>query len=123
MKINYVIVFVSNMKRSVNFYENVVGLPLKFETTHWTEFETEGATLALHLSEVAQTSEINTGPEPAGRCRPGFQVSNLDEFHKRMTVNNVNCNQEPKEVFGAMIAQYVDPDGMVFSVAGEMQKL
>jgi len=32
MKMNYAIVFVSDMKKSVSFYKDVIGLPLKFET-------------------------------------------------------------------------------------------
>ena len=78
MRVSYAIVFVNDMKRSVSFYRDVVGLPLKFETPGWTEFATEGATLALHV-----------------------------------------CVQEPKDVFGARIAQYLDPDGLAISVSEE----
>ena len=117
MKVNYAIVFVSDMKRSVEFYKNVLGLLLKFETTHWTEFETEGATLALHLSDGVPVPEKNNNPEPPGSCRPGLQVSGLDEFHKRMKELGVKCVQDPKEVFGKRIAQYTDPDGLIFSVS------
>ena len=45
MRVNYAIVLVSDMKRSVTFYRDVLGLPLKFETPGWTEFSTDGATL------------------------------------------------------------------------------
>ncbi|MCI0743088.1 MAG: VOC family protein [Gemmataceae bacterium] len=51
MRVNYAIVFVSDMKRSVAFYRDVLGLPLRFESPGWTELATEGATLALHASE------------------------------------------------------------------------
>jgi catechol 2,3-dioxygenase-like lactoylglutathione lyase family enzyme len=43
MRVNYAIVFVSDMNRSVSFCRDVVGLPLKFESPEWTEFSTEGA--------------------------------------------------------------------------------
>jgi len=46
-------------------------------------------------------------------------VPNLDEFHKRMGEKNVRCIQEPKEVFGARLAQYLDPDGLAISVGEE----
>ena len=48
MRVNYAIVFVSDMTRAVRFYRDVLGLPLRFESPHWTEFATDGATLALH---------------------------------------------------------------------------
>ena len=119
MRVNYVIVFVSDMKRGVSFYRDVLGLPLKFESPGWTEFATDGATLALHASEGSNPDGENQPHSPAGRCRPGLSVTHLDEFHKRMIKQNVPCLQEPKDVFGALIAQYVDPDGLVISVAEE----
>ncbi len=33
-----------------------------------------------------------------------------------MMEKNVRCIQEPKEVFGARVAQYADPDGLAISV-------
>lgn len=118
MRVTYTIVFVSDMKRAVAFYRDVIGLPLKFETPGWTEFATEGATLALHKCEGLGGKD-DPHKVPAGRCRPGFNVSNLDEFHQRMVAKNVPCVQEPKEVFGARIAQYLDPDGLGISVSEE----
>jgi lactoylglutathione lyase len=118
VKVNYAIVFVSDMTRSVSFYRDVIGLPLKFESTHWTEFATEGATLALHASDVPNVEE-NQRRTPAGRCRPGLSVTDLDAFHERMVENSVPCIQEPKDVFGARLAQYLDPDGLVISVGEE----
>ncbi len=116
MLVNYAIVFVSDMSRSVAFYRDVVGLTLKFESPGWTEFATEGATLALHKSAVPAPSEPEPAELPAGRCRTGFQVPDLDEFHQRMVSHDVPCVEPPADVFGARVAQYRDPDGMAFSV-------
>ena len=113
MRVNYAIVFVSDMTQSVAFYRDVLGLPLKFETPEWTEFATDGATLALHISDRPSTGKDDSPHPPAGRCRTGFSVANLDEFHQKMVENNVQCVQEPKAVFGVRIAQYVDPDGLI----------
>jgi lactoylglutathione lyase len=119
MRVNYAIVFVSDMRRSVAFYRDVLGLPLRFESPGWTEFATEGATLALHQSEIVESAKDNPRQEPAGRCRPSLSVPNLDEFHQRMVENGVACIQEPKLTFGARIAQYMDPDGLAISVSEE----
>jgi lactoylglutathione lyase len=116
VRLSYAIVFVSDMQRAVAFYRDVLGLPLKFQSPHWTEFATEGATLALHASEGAGSKD-DPHKVPAGRCRPGLSVPNLDEFHKRMLEKKVPCFQEPKDVFGARIAQYTDPDGLGISVS------
>lgn len=105
------------MERSISFYRDVVGIPLKFESPGWTEFITEGATLALHKADAPKPDAKPHAEEHAGQCRAGFQVSNLDEFHKRMTEHKVLCIREPTETFGVRIAQYVDPDGLILSVS------
>ncbi len=122
MRVNYAIVFVSDMKRSVAFYRDVLGMSLKFESPEWTEFATEGATLALHKSEGSNPDDDHAQSEPAGRCRPGLSVPNLDEFHKKMVEKDVPCLQEPEERFGTRMAQYVDPDGLVISVSEERRR-
>src|SRR5262245_17432767 len=122
MRVSYAIVVVSDMNRSVAFYRDVLGLPLRFESPGWTEFATAGATLALHVGAPAPSAEGGRTEAPAGRCRPGLSVPNLDDFHQRMVARTVPCLQEPKEVFGARIAQYLDPDGLAISVSEERSR-
>ena len=115
MRVNYAIVFVSDMRRSVSFYRDTVGLPLKFESPHWTEFATDGATLALHLAESSAPPSADDQGR-AGSCRPGLRVPSLTAFHARMMQHSVPCLQEPTEAFGSRVAQYADPDGLPISV-------
>jgi lactoylglutathione lyase len=119
VRVSYAIVFVSDMRRSMTFYRDVLGLPLRFESPGWSEFATDGATLALHLSEDPTSEGGQVQSAQAGRCRPGLRVPDLDAFHRRMVEQQVPCVQEPKEVFGARLAQYVDPDGLTISVGEE----
>ena len=81
MRVNYVIIFVSDMERSTAFYRDTIGFTLKFASPGWTEFATEGVTLALHHSDGVAGSDEDHDHLPPGRCRPGFSVPDLDEFH------------------------------------------
>jgi lactoylglutathione lyase len=120
MRVSSATIFVSDMKRSVAFYRDVIGLPLKFDSPEWSEFATEGAALALHRSEKADAEKAdgNAAAEPpAGQCRPGLSVPDLDAFHLRMIEHGVICTQQPKDLFGAKIGQYLDPDGLAISVS------
>jgi len=119
MRVNYAIIFVSDMNRAIAFYRDVFGLPLRFESPGWTEFATDGATLALHATQHRDADGVDAEVEFAGRCRPGLSVANLDDFHKSMVERDVPCIQEPRSVFGARVAQYSDPDGLVISVGEE----
>ena len=40
-QIDYTMVVVSDMQRSVEFYRDKLGIPLKFQTPDWTEFRPE----------------------------------------------------------------------------------
>jgi len=122
MRVNYAIIFVSDMKRSVSFYRDVLGLPMKFESPDWTEFATKGATLALHASDEPAADAGSPQAVVAGRCRPGLSVPDLDAFHARMVEQEVPCLQEPKLLFGARLAQYADPDGLAISVGEERRE-
>jgi lactoylglutathione lyase len=118
MRIHYAMVFVSDMAQSVAFYRDAVGLPLRFESPGWSEFATEGATLALHLAEGTGPG-ASPRPPHAGSSRPGLQVPDLGAFHQRMLARGVRCVQEPTAVFGARVAQYLDPDGLILAVGEE----
>ena len=76
MHLNNAIVFVSGMKRSVSFYRDVLGLPLRFEAPGWPEFANDGATLALHLEKRPDHANADDNPkdEAPGSCRPGLGV-------------------------------------------------
>ena len=116
MQVDYAIGFVSDMSKFVAFYKDIVGLPLKFESPQWTEFATDGATLALHSSDEPRSADDGHQLEALGSCRSGLNVPNLDNFHARMVANDVPCIQEPEELFAVRLAQYADPDGLAFTV-------
>ncbi len=121
MRVSYAVVFVSDMQRSISFYRDVLGLPLKFQTSGWTEFATEGATLALHEGE-ALCEKGDPRRTLAGTCHPGLGVPDLKAFHEKMLANKVTCVREPAETFGTWLAQYVDADGLVISVSEDRQE-
>jgi len=124
MHLGYIVIGVRDMARSVAFYRDVVGLELRFETPGWTEFATGEATLALHSSPAGPAGDLGVDATPgaegrelaAGICRPGFSVDDLDAFHARMEAADVPCTRLPVEIFGARLAQYLDPDGLEFGV-------
>jgi lactoylglutathione lyase len=113
---SHAIIFVTNMPRSVAFYRDVLGLPVRFESPKWTEFDTPGSTLALHLADVPGSA--SSSPDiPAGACHLSFAVDDLDAFHQEMIAKGVLCLQPPEEEdFGGRLAGYADPDGLPFWV-------
>ena len=121
-KLRYVTLFVSDMERSVAFYRNVLGWPLKCPFPERTEFATEGMTLALHYASKPSGAAAVQG-EIAGRCQFGLWVEDVEAFHQDMVARGTLCIQPPTEdAFGAKVAVYADPDGLPFSVAGSCKE-
>jgi predicted enzyme related to lactoylglutathione lyase len=80
----------------------------------WTEFETPGNTLALHLADGPAVSSESMAP--AGQCQLGFTIEDIDTFHQEMIAKGITCLQSPEEEDFGKLAEYADPDGLPFSV-------
>lgn len=119
-QVDYTMVIVSDMKRSVQFYRDTLGIPLKFESPEWTEFDTGATTLALHGGGVAKEYQ-DTGDQSktAGCCSIGFNVDNLDQTYEELKAKGMVFVDPPAERDGQGIklAVGLDPDGLPISFA------
>jgi lactoylglutathione lyase len=110
-KLSHVIEFVADMDRAVKFYRDVMGLPLKFESPQWSEFSTGDTSLALHPASAQN---------PAGKVEIGFEVPDLQKFHREMTANGVKFQMAPKpQDYGGMLARFEDSEGATVTVSGK----
>ncbi len=119
-QVDYLMVMVSDMKRSIEFYRDKLGLPLKFESKDWTEFQTGSTTLALHggAAPIERQGESQV-ESPAGTCSIGFNVNNLEESFNDLKAKGVRFVMPPtlREAEGIRLAVCVDPDGLPISFA------
>ena len=70
MEIHYSIILVSDMKQSVAFYKDVVGMPLRFESPNWSEFATGGATrVAQYVDPDGLVFSVGQGGHDADSTR------------------------------------------------------
>ena len=121
--LSHIIIFVSDMARSIVFYRDVLRLAIRFESPKWTEFETPGCTLVLHLADVPGQAPCSPTAIPAGVCHLSFAVDDLDAFHQEMIAKGVVCLQPPEEEnWGGRLAGYADPDGLPFWVGNKSEK-
>lgn len=116
--VSYIMVNVSNMKRSVEFYRDRLGIPLKFESPEWTEFSTGTTTLALHGGGAPNTQPGNT-PHQAGSCSFGFSVEDIQKTYEALKERGVRFVMPPTERpgEGIKLAVCLDPDGLGISFA------
>ncbi len=119
-QLDYAMVMVSDMRRSVEFYRDTLGIALKFQSPEWTEFLTGTTTLALHGGGVPQK---HSGPpsegKPAGVCTIGFNVEDVDKTYEELKAKGVRFVMPPtlQEGEGIKLAVAIDPDGLTISFA------
>src|SRR5262245_66652730 len=97
-QIDYTMIVVSNMDRSVEFYRDKLGLPLKFQSPEWTEFDTGTTTLALHGGGVPQKDvAAESKDQYAGTCSIGFNVDDLEKTYLQLKSKGINFIMAPTE--------------------------
>ena len=119
-QLDYTMVIVSDMERSVEFYRDKLGIPLKFQSPEWTEFLTGTTTLALHGGGVAPSGPPAGDPsKQAGTCSIGFNVESVDETYEQLKAKGINFVMPPtqREGEGIRLAVCIDPDGLPVSIA------
>jgi lactoylglutathione lyase len=119
-QIDYTMVVVSDMQRSVEFYRDKLGIPLKFQSPQWTEFATGATTLALHGGGVPAAGPPSGDPsKTAGACSIGFNVHDVDKTYEELKAKGINFVMPPtqRETEGIKLAVAVDPDGLPISFA------
>ena len=114
-KIGAVILLVSDMKKSIKFYSNTLGMELKrHPSKDWAEFSKEGNTvLALHPIKKSKKRLIKKN----NSMLVGFNISDLEsvcmDLKKKKVKFYKKLSQEP---FGKH-AIIQDPDGHLISLA------
>jgi lactoylglutathione lyase len=105
----YAIKYVSDMSAAVRFHREQLGLKLRFESPHWSEFDTGSTTLALHPASAER---------PAGGCELGFRVTDIDAFFATKDGKGIDFISPPAVLHGQKLAKFKDTDGAQCSLSG-----
>ena len=120
MQLSHVIVFVSDMQRSIAFYRDALGFPVKMESPGWPELHSGATTIALHPAK-AESRPPATEPR-AGEAQLGLQVLDIQKFYEEKKAKGVEFVMPPMlRDFGGKLAVFIDPDGMPISVTQEIR--
>ncbi|MGH9786281.1 MAG: VOC family protein [Terriglobia bacterium] len=117
MRLQYAIVYCSDMRRSIAFYRDQLGFPIKRESPEWTEFHCGPVTLALHLAKPGDAARQAADPPAPGQAQLSFEVLDLNAFFREKKEKGVEFTLPPTpQEFGAKLAVLLDPDGLPISV-------
>ena len=125
--LGYVVLFVEDFDRSVAFYAERVGLPVRLRAEGYAEFAVEGAKFALlGRSRVAEL----TGDAHAARPAPGAHegavtvlVEDVDRVHRELSGRGVPFLGAPQDrPWGQRSVFFHDPEGHLIEIATNLPR-
>ena len=112
--LSYVNLYVSDLERSVEFFEKTLGLELQFSDLKFSYASLAAGPVRMGLAQVDLDDESSQGL--VGRHTGfGFAVPDLVAAHEELSARGVSFPMEPaKQPWGGFMALFSDPDGNVF---------
>ena len=117
----YVTLFVSDLRRSVEFYRDVVRLRLEMLDASYAAFRFRGCTLSLYERGFAAkrlgSDRIATIPYPVGRtgCL-SVEVEDVDREIRELEGRGATILVRPGPLDRERVAAFADPDGNLWEV-------
>jgi lactoylglutathione lyase len=117
-KIGAVILLVSDLSKSRDFYSDVLGMQLKRESSGWIEFSKEGSTvLALHPLRKRKEGKDNRRIKKSNTILVGFNISDLQRTCDELEKKHVKFYKKMSVEHFGKHAIIEDPDGHLISLA------
>ncbi|OIO60145.1 MAG: hypothetical protein COX57_09330 [Alphaproteobacteria bacterium CG_4_10_14_0_2_um_filter_63_37] len=113
LNVSLVWVPVSDMARSVDFFENTLGLTRLFSSDDWTEFKVGAIHLSLHGPNHRQGKDR---PAPGNGGVVVFRVGDLLTLRGKLEGKGVKFLGTTEEQPYGLMADFVDPDGNRFQL-------
>ena len=112
-RVGNVILAVKDMDKSTQFYNEIIGLPIKQQRRTWVDLGSKGALVSLH---PASLSAPHTGTSIENGIMLGFLVGDLNSAIEELKSKGVKIYREPVERDAGKNAIILDPDDYMISL-------
>ena len=112
-KVGNVILAVKDLDKSIQFYNEIIGLPIKEQRRTWVDLGTSGALLSLH---PASLTAQHIGSSIENGISIGFLVGDLKYALEEMKTKNVTVYRDIVEKDAGKNAIILDPDQYMISL-------
>ena len=110
--LDYVTLFVSDLERSLRFYEQGLGLKIIYRSQHFALLSAGNVKLGLHAGNASKDSKA---------VNLHFRVQDVDTAFRELTARGLAFNEPPSDrSWGLRSAVLVDPDGFVIEIVSDI---
>ena len=109
LKVGYVNVFVTRFAEAVEFYRDVLGLPLRLQEPQFGYASFSAGAVSLALAETDDAADVG------GHTGIGLVVDDIDAAYEELRGRGVEFDMPPtKQPWGGTLALFRDLEGNVF---------
>ena len=108
-KVGNVILAVKDLDKSVEFYNKILGMPIKRQRENWIDLGQSGALLSLHQA----SAELQT---PNDMIMIGFVVGDVSSAIDELKSKNVKIHRDIQDKSSGKNAIILDPDDYMISL-------
>ena len=112
-KVGNVILAVKDLNKSIHFYNEIIGLPIKDQRKSWVDLGTTGALLSLH---PASLTVQHIGSSIENGISIGFLVGDLKSALEELQEKGVTIHRDIVEKDIGKNAIILDPDQYLISL-------
>ena len=112
-KVGNVILAVKDLDKSIEFYNKILGMPIKRQRENWGDLGQSGALLSLH---PASTSSPHTGTSIDNGILIGLVVGDVSSAINELKSKNVKIHRDIQDKSSGKNAIILDPDEYMISL-------
>ena len=112
-KVGNVILAVTDIDKSIEFYHELIGLPIKNQRRSWVDLGTTGALLSLH---PASLTAQHIGSSVENGITIGFLVGDVKSAVEELKAKGVRIHRDIVKKDAGLNAVILDPDDYLISL-------
>ena len=119
--LDYVILIVEDIEKTIKFYQNILGLELSHRSGDYAQMFTGTTRLGFYSRNAMSETigkELADTPENSFKFEIGFKVNNIDELYQQLLCKGVEGVVSPTtRSWGQRTAYIYDPDRNLIELA------
>ncbi|MHC0035411.1 VOC family protein [Pseudoneobacillus sp. C159] len=125
LAMKYVILYVNDFAKTMEFYRDILGLPVRMQADTYVEFDTGATILSINTRNSAKEItglSISEGLQASQTFEVGFVVEDVEACIDELRQKGVTILTEPvTKPWGQTVAYVGDPDGHFIEICTSME--